>query len=224
MKAAQHLRRLAERFDALSGRERVILTVTLFVALWAAWDAVFWRPLQSRLRAAEAQHATLQAQITALEAQRNAFERALSEAPDAALQARLERRRRELAEVERALGEQTLAFVAPEEMLRVLGGMFEQRHGLVLRRLESLPPVDPLAPAEGGRPPAEPSGVWLHPVVLEFDGDYLGALEYVRRLERLPWKFRWHSLQIDALEDGAPRVRVRLRLETLSVAEEWLGV
>jgi MSHA biogenesis protein MshJ len=67
-----------------------------------------------------------------------------------------------------------------------------------------------------------PSMVYLHGLEMEFEGDYFSVLHYVHRLESLKWRFGWSSLAI-RMEDY-PVSKVRIRLETLSLTEGWIGV
>ena len=61
-----------------------------------------------------------------------------------------------------------------------------------------------------------------HGFALEFSGGYLATLNYLQALERLPWRFFWDSVSYEV--EDYPRSLVRLRLHTLSLSEDWIGV
>jgi MSHA biogenesis protein MshJ len=54
------------------------------------------------------------------------------------------------------------------------------------------------------------------------EGGYLDVLNYLQKVEALPWRFYWQVLELKAAE--YPLNRVRIRLNTLSMDKEWLGV
>ena len=66
------------------------------------------------------------------------------------------------------------------------------------------------------------AGLHRHGFALEFSGGYLATLNYLQALERLPWRFFWDSVDYEVMQ--YPRSIVRLKLYTLSLSEDWIGV
>jgi len=64
--------------------------------------------------------------------------------------------------------------------------------------------------------------VYQHSFEVEFEGDYLSTLSYLEALRELPWRFFWS--RIDYKVNAYPVAGVKLRLYTLSLSKEWIGV
>lgn len=56
---------------------------------------------------------------------------------------------------------------------------------------------------------------------LVVDGRYFDVLEYIKRLEQLKG-FNWQMLDYDVID--YPNARVTIRIRTLSLEEDWIGV
>jgi MSHA biogenesis protein MshJ len=61
----------------------------------------------------------------------------------------------------------------------------------------------------------------VHGLELNLRGDYHSVLSYVRQLEALPWRFNWAFMSLTMGE--YPKAEVKIRLETLSLTEGWIG-
>jgi len=63
--------------------------------------------------------------------------------------------------------------------------------------------------------------LYRHRLQLEFAGDYLATLAYLKKLENLPRKLVWENLEIETQQ--YPQARVRLSVYTLSLNKGWIG-
>ena len=59
-------------------------------------------------------------------------------------------------------------------------------------------------------------------MTINFEGDYLSTLDYIRSVEQLGWRVFWEGVRIDSSD--YPRSRVTVSLYTLSLDEGWIGV
>ena len=219
---------LMDKIDALSLRERGLLFAALVVGLVMGWDALLMTPLDKQRKQASAQLDALRGQVSALELQAQAIVTRQSQDPDRENRRRLENIERRSAEVDRQLAELTVAFIAPSEMSRALEEALRRSGNLRLVRLEGLGP-EPLLPQEpqpvepgGGEAASAVPGAYTHRVVMEFEGGYMDTLAYLERLEALPWRFHWKSLDYKVIE--YPTARVTIEVETLGLTEGWIGV
>jgi MSHA biogenesis protein MshJ len=64
--------------------------------------------------------------------------------------------------------------------------------------------------------------IYRHGLRLELEGSYSDTLDYIKRLEGLPWGLAWEALDIHM--QSYPKAHIILHLYTLSLKEEWLGV
>ena len=76
-----------------------------------------------------------------------------------------------------------------------------------------------------GSPKAEGDeleNAYKHGLRIEFEGDYMTTLDYIRGLESLELRFLWDSLEFQVEE--YPRSRVSITVFTLSLDQDWIGV
>lgn len=232
------LQKILKRIDALQYRERLLLFMTVLVALFFFWDSLVLRDqLAERDRLKQA-IAAVETQHVAETARQEMLRKQLSEDPNERERARMERYQAEIARIDEVLKEKTLEFISPRQMVDALKSLIEKEPGLELASLETtgpeVPSVTESSKQAGNTSEVVEDGtdkkadslvtpmVYLHGLEMEFEGDYFSVLKYVRRLESLKWRFGWSSLGI-RMEDY-PVSKVRIRLETLSLTEGWIGV
>ena len=66
------------------------------------------------------------------------------------------------------------------------------------------------------------ANVYKHGIEITLQGRYLDMLNYLDRLEALPWQMFWAQAQMDAR--NYPAVRIKVTVFTLSLDKEWLVV
>ncbi|MBN1378525.1 MAG: hypothetical protein JXA04_04765 [Gammaproteobacteria bacterium] len=227
---------LNQRINALSVRERVVLTITLLVAIFFVWGALLMDQQIAEIQNIRKEIGQQSSSITSMQLVQKSMVEQLASDPNKAEQIRLDRYLAEAARIDKELREQTLEFISPQQMIDVLKDLIQKESGLRLVSLESVKPEDPLADmekelagsntsqpqAKEASKTAEPSGAYLHTLKLNFKGDYLSAMHYIQRLESLQWRFIWKSLSIQ-LEDY-PVTNVELQLQTFGLTEGWIGV
>lgn len=64
--------------------------------------------------------------------------------------------------------------------------------------------------------------LYRHGVELQLQGSYLATLAYLKRLEKLQWRFEWQSLIFEVQE--YPKGTVMLEVYTYSTERDWIGV
>ncbi len=210
------LKRIEQWLDGVSRRERVLAMAAGFGVLVLIWNFLVLVPLETRQERAQQGIEQTQTRISSLEARREAATVALSDEPDGELQRRRQELREALARAEEALEDDVAVYVSPEEMVDVLHALLESQPGLRLDTLETLEPQRLIGPDEESPP------VYRHTIELEFTGDFSGTQVYLQQLRALRGRLLWE--QLDYAVERHPEARVRLRLHTLSVGEDALGV
>lgn len=216
------LRQIQERLDRLPPRHRLFLSggiVLLALFLWQqTWvDSQLKRrgDLQARIGQVGTQLAELRARAEGASAGRVLSPDQLNRREKAALE-------QEIATLDGNLQTLTGNMVSPREMASFLEELLRQEHGLRLVRLENLG-AEPLLAEAGGEKGSLPGGgpnLYRHSLRLEFEGNYLRALEYLQRLEKMPKRLIWEELEIRAGEQTA---RIVLVVQTLSLHRGWIG-
>jgi MSHA biogenesis protein MshJ len=166
--------------------------------------------------------------------------------PNAANRAKLAKLHKELARVTERVRNTTSTLVSPNAMPDLLRRVLEQSSGLnllALKGLGSSPLVKPVnaggaakgrngrehgaarqAAAKSGGQPAhevELANAYKHEMEIQFSGDYFSTLEYMRKLEKLPWGFFWDKVEFKVKK--YPQAKASIRLFTLSLDSNWIG-
>ena len=230
-------KRYAERIDALSLRERVLIFSAAMVVVLALVYSLLIDPqtrAQARLSAAVGQK---QGEMKALEAQLTRIATSRASDPDKPLRERLADVRGQLDDVERQIAAEERKFTAPEQMKRVIEEMLARNQAVALVAMKTLPGttiaeargqaanIDAAKPA--GKPDAKAASpgerlIYRHGIEVTVSGKYLDLLRYLTELEHLPTQLYWSALEMDA--SHYPTHTMKLVVYTLSLDPAWLSV
>jgi len=218
----QKLKRLMQSIDALTLRERLFVFAAALMVVGGAWEALLAAPLEAREARASARIEETRERLAqldeALAVAAQGIGAGMSDQFD-----RLRTLRRRVEESEESVRVFTSDLVDPAQMRFVLEDLIRRQSGLTLVRASNLE-VTPLIDRDAESSDAAGDGPMLyrHGLVLELEGSYLDCLAYLEAVERLPWQIYWSRLALET--ESHPRIRITLELNTLSLAEEWLGV
>ncbi len=218
----------AERFDALTVRERLLILVTALVAILLPVFVYVLEPAHKQQRSLSTQVA----QLTAANAEKQLDIQTLATTqrphPDVVLQTRIEQRRQQLERLNRSLKAGSAALVSPREMLTMLEQVLTRQEGLKLLSVSKAEPTwlppEPAATASDAPTTAEdaPGGIYRHDLKLVVEGGFFEVLSYLQALEQLHQGFFWDA--IDYRVVNYPTAEVSIEIHTLSTEQGWLGV
>jgi len=213
---------LKSRFNAMSLRERGMIACAMLAVLVFGWDRVLMDPLRQRETQLQTDLQNSQQALASLSA---AIQ---GRAQDNALVAALKQKQslsESLAAADRELEATSAGLIQPERMLDALRDVLQAEDRLRLVSMRNLPVTSLVPPPlnANGTPTGPPmQGPYVHALEFVVEGSYLDVLHYLKKIEALPWRFYW---QVFELKSAAyPMNRVRIRLNTLSMDKEWLGV
>jgi len=215
------LQRYADRLDAMSLRERVLIFLAVAVVIVAIADSALFEPILRRQKANSQSIQQQEDEIRTMRTQVQAYAQARTGDSANAKRQRLEKRRVELAALDRELAAGQSELVPPERMAKMLSEIVKRNPDVELISLRSLAATgltQSLAPIPG----SAPSGLALyrHGIEIAVSGSYLKMLNYVGQLERLPAKIMWGNMELQA---GAyPVVTLKITLYTFSPEKTWL--
>jgi MSHA biogenesis protein MshJ len=213
------LQRYADRLDAMSLRERVLIFLAVAVVIVAIADSVLFDPILRRQKINSQRIHQQEDEIRTMQGQVQAYAQSQTGDNANAKRQRLEKRKLELAALDRELGARQSELVPPERMAKMLSEIVKRNPDIELVSLRSLPATgltQSLAAILG------PGGLALyrHGIEIAVSGSYLKMLTYVGELERLPAKLMWGNMELQA---GAyPVVTLKITLYTLSPEKTWL--
>jgi len=206
---------LSTRFNAMTLRERGMIFAALLAILILVWEKACMQPLEGRKKALTAEMQTVQESMAQLAATLS------GDGADPITKAftQQEALKQSLAAADAQLQTMAAGLIAPPRMVEALRDMLERQQGLRLIELKNLP-ARALVPATDPQQPQH--GPFVHPIEVVVEGDYLTLLRYLQSVEALSWRLYWQALELQTIE--YPQNRVRLRINTLSMDAEWLGV
>ncbi|MFZ5622375.1 MAG: hypothetical protein ACOY5W_15260 [Pseudomonadota bacterium] len=197
---------LALRIDALTLRERGILLAMALLALYVLADGLLFAPALQRLEQQRTEISKIETRLSALQARAGSVGRNGGD-PLAGHRARI-------AELETLIAAQDAQFeaqlgrlVRPDQAAPLLRDVLQAAPGLRLLGMESAAGAPLLADSRRG------ARIVRYDLELRVEGGYLAALDYLKRLEALPWRFFWDGLELEV--QTHPRSELRLAVYTL---------
>lgn len=222
---------LIDRFGALNTRERVLVLIALFAVAYQVGTLVVFDRQFEQIESLNAQIARDNNAILAVNQQINAAVTRVPDDPNQHLREEIAERRLTMQTLRADLQAAADDLISPRDMARLLEELLLQEPELALVRLNTLDsrPLltdEPATTANATAAVDMRTGVLgvlhRHGFDLEFTGGYLTTLRYLETLESLPWRFFWDSVEYEVID--YPESVVRLRLHTLSLSEDWIGV
>lgn len=213
---------LADRFDALKPRERLLVFLCLVACMITLFFLLVFKPGFERYQSARNLVRQSETMLNSLNAQELIFIQALAQDPDA------ETRRLSVQmgqDNERLRGELSSAqeqLATPEKMTAVLRDLIAAQKGLELISIHSGKVEDLLTPLAAGSAPAERGqSIFKHGIEVSVRGDYAALAAYMKQLEFLPWKVKLADLVLTT--ERYPQSTMKFTLYTLSLERAWLG-
>ncbi len=213
----QQWRELEQRFSALTRRERgILLGGGLALILIVGFSLADSSLARQRLLSKEIVKA--QSDAAMAKAQAEVIVRQLALDPDDRARARIAELSRDTRGLDAQMQGLNRGLIAPEQMAEILQRMLARDRGVKLVSLKTLP-VSRLIESQQSENGAS---VYKHGIEITLQGRYLDMLDYLARLEGLPWQMFWSQARMDAKD--YPAVRITVTVFTLSLDEEWLVV
>lgn len=232
----EQLKNIAEKINNLSLRERAMVFIGLIAVIFTVWDSLLISPLELEQKKILSELNKKNAERMLLVTKIQELLQLSKEDPDAENVAKLKTLRTRLIDVQAELESSTDNLVTPNDMPKILETVLHKTGGLTLNNLRSLG-VTPLvakeesetdidnvkASAGGNKLTAENiDNAYKHGLRIEFNGDYLTTLNYLKELEALEWGFFWDGFELNVGE--YPDANASIEIFTLSLKEEWIGV
>lgn len=213
------IKRYAERIDAATLRERVMIFLALAFVLVFIANAALLEPLRVKQKRLAVEIAQQLKELQTLQSEVPRMALSVQVDPDAPNRERRKTLREQLAQLDARIAQEQRRFTPPERMRAVLEEMLQRNKGLALVDLRSIPVV----PIGGARSGSDTSGgLYRHGIELTVSGSYLDLYEYLRALEKLPTQLYWRQAELTVSEH--PVVTLKLTAYTVSFDPAWLIV
>ena len=203
----------------MSLRERVLIFLAVAVVVVAIADSALFDPISRRQKVNSQRIHQQEDEIRTMQGQVQAYAQARTGDDANAKRQRLEKRKLELAALDRELAARRSELVPPERMAKMLYEIVKRNPDVELVSLRSLPATGLTQSliailGSGGL------ALYRHGIEITVSGSYLKMLTYVNQLERLPAKIMWGNMDLQAA--AYPVVTLKITLYTLSPEKTWL--
>ncbi|RDE18857.1 hypothetical protein DV711_14665 [Motiliproteus coralliicola] len=221
------LRAWAAKFDALSLRERLLILITLVVAVALPGFTYLIEPAQKEQLQLILKADKLKIELAEAQVDLQLIKAIKTEDPNKALQDEIKRLKLVLAQRGEELKQRTATLVPPDQMIDLLQQILARQPGIrLLEARKAAPQAINLATpgAEGTSSSTEVAQplLYRHDLALQLEGGFFQIQGFLKALEGAESSLFWDSL--DYQVDNYPKATLRLKLYTLSTTKEWLGV
>lgn len=219
-------KRLAERYAALTRRERLLVALAVVLGPLLIGYSLFVEPLGKRARVIENGLAAQTASLAQLQTEAANLEHQLQRDPDAARRADLAALQGERDKLDAQLREFGTSLVRPQDMNGLLERLLARQAGLRLVSLKTLAPQSVLgkdaATREGEAKPVERVfDLYRHGVEIRVEGNFSLLQAYLVQLEKAPQRLLWGPLAYRVVD--YPTAEMTLTVYTLSPERTWLA-
>ena len=231
----EKLAELREKYEELSLREQVMIVATFLVVVGFVWFQFLSDPMYRETKQLSTELNTLEQSVDKLRQQYQALSTRRASDPHRDLKDRIVLIDQQLSKVNQQLGARFHGLIEPRQMAQVLESVLKQHKDLKLLSVRSLASEQLIQPESEIRDAdSEKSGVvedksqqtrvdvFRHGLQIEFEGNYLATLDYLKALEGLDWEFYWDAVQLVVTD--YPSSRVVITVHTLSLRDSWIGV
>ena len=211
--------KLSSKVETMTVRERIIVLSAVAVGILFVWGQLFFFPLQDRYKSASSSIRSMDQQQLEFSTQVTVLDLQLADDPNRELLAQRKGLEQQLEKMKGQIEGQLSGLIAPEKMADVLRDVLIDQQALKLISLKNLP-VEPFNLVDEDVE-SQGTALFSHSMELIVDGQYFDVLEYIKRLEQLKG-FNWQMLNYDVVD--YPKARVTIKIRTLSLEEDWIGV
>ncbi|WDG08654.1 type II secretion system protein GspM [Vibrio campbellii] len=208
---------LEERFDEMSAREKVLITLCGLVTVVMLLFTLVLEPKLNEVNSNDKQlrNSKLTNQQTEIEILR--IQAQLKKDPNAEIDQAISQLLTESQHLSMQLSEIIEHLITPSQMASLLESVLEQQSGIHLVSLQTLP----AEPITEDKEASQYSGYYVHPVRMELTGDYFSIANYLTKLEGLPASYYWRSFSYNV--EDYPKAKLVLEVYTLGSREEFIG-
>ena len=204
---------LAAKVESMTLRERIFILVAGLALIWMPGYSLWLEPAHARNEAMRSQLSGVQKSRKELEDQLAMVQSVAQADPDAVLRGQLLHLRQRLQEVDEKMSLETVDLIAPERMPMVLQSLLAKAPGVTLSKIYSMPGKPMLGDNER-------INLFQHGIHIEIQGSFFSFVNYLQKIEGLPERFYWRSL--DYRVGNYPDATVILELYTLSSSKDFI--
>jgi len=209
----------ANKFNALSARERFLFGLTILLALSLAWWHFYAEPVMLKTEILLKQNAKIDSEVNQTRAAIKDIRDTIAAGVNKKKEIRLVELERALEAVEERLRLKTIELIDPEKMFLLMTQLIYKESRLKLLNLKRREVKPAIAQAEEQK---EAASIYRHVLEIKFSGKFTDIVKYMQSLEALDWKLIWDEIEV--VSNEYPLITVKVVISTLSTRKEWVGV
>ncbi|MCD9529946.1 type II secretion system protein GspM [Photobacterium carnosum] len=206
-------RELNQRFLTLSRREQWLIAITGWVAIIFIGFMLVIQPQMVTSQNIKMSLLNAHNDIQTVKNEIIIAKRKLAINPNKELETKIEKYKQQNNRLAKKLETKIGSLVTPTQMTRLLEQVLRHSSALTLESMTSLPPQQLI--------PGNDVGYFMHPVSLTFRGSYFDVVDYLKKLETLPVKYYWLSLNYQV--EKYPLANIELKVYTLGENKDFIG-
>ncbi|WP_297481616.1 type 4a pilus biogenesis protein PilO [uncultured Photobacterium sp.] len=206
-------RELNQRFLALSRREQWLIAITGWIAIIFIGFMLVIEPQMVTSQNIKTSLLNANNDIQTVSNELIIAKRKLAINPNKEFENKIEKYKQKNNILEKKLETKIGSLVTPAQMTRLLEQVLLHSSQLKLEAMTSLPSQQLI--------PGNDVGYFIHPVSLNFSGSYFNVVNYLKKLEALPVKYYWLSLNYQV--EKYPLANIELKVYTLGENKDFIG-
>ena len=211
---------LSDKIDGMSLRQRGLIFAVAASIVVALVSILLIEPQLAKQKVLSQKTVQQQSEIKNIQAQLQAMAEARKTDPDAANRAKLESLRLQLVQIKASLQVRQQHLIPPDKIAGLLEEILSRNRQLQLISLRSLPASS--VTGEEEQAAAVEKEFFKHGIEMTVRGSYFDLLDYMVKLEKLPWRMFWGKASL--VVEAYPVSRMTLTLYTLSLDKAWLVI
>jgi MSHA biogenesis protein MshJ len=216
----EKFKKVGQRIDALSFRERVLLFLTLLLGLYFLWNTMMFGFFLSEDGQLVKKTQDLAQKNSVLNKQIKVLADNISHDMRGEFLNKLQSLNNENKELQDKIIAQLSHLVTPKDMARIIKSIVDETKGLDLILLESK--GSKLLFDNKDKKEVHALPIYDHGLQIEVIGDYFQIVKLLENLESQHSKMLWSELQYEVVK--YPKAKVKIFIHTLGLEEGWIGI
>lgn len=182
-------------------KRRMPLFFLSLVLIYFIWFLLLLNPLRIGKNKLMSQMQALQLQITGTQQQIDTINQAVKTQSIAKAIAEQQQLSTKIQDIQQRLAKTNPLFISMEDWIKLKKAIISQQNNMdshiTLVSINDLP-VQPWVPTTVDKADVvntAPGDIYVHELEVKFQADYFNTIQYLSRLEKLPWHVYWDSLQ-----------------------------
>ena len=192
---------------------RYLIVGGIFLVFYLLWYFILYNPLQNDRSALHNQASEISKQIKKSQTDANTLIADAVKPPDPKLKAKYEELQKQLKDLDAQLQVLNQDMIPPDKMADVLKEILGKETTLRLVQLNSSP-SQLLASGVKKNNSTTTDKLYAQGFELVLDGSYFHTIDYLQRIEKLPWRIFWDQLMYKVTK--YPDAQITIRVHTLS--------